>query len=135
VGLLAGAVYLNFFTHHYLPDARPILFLAAALLFARASVHYRVWKRHRSMPLLLGLGLVALFIWIAENVGTFAHVWTYPHQAAQWAPVPLTKLGAWFLLMLISYALVAAVHGIRRYEQEDQAKPAPAPAATLSPAR
>jgi uncharacterized membrane protein YoaT (DUF817 family) len=116
VGLLAFAVYLNFFTHHYLPDARPLLFLAAALLFGRTWIHYRIWKRHRSMPLLLGLSLVAAFIWIAENLATFAGAWAYPHQAAAWAPVPLTKLGAWFLLMLISYVLAAAVQGVRCHE-------------------
>jgi uncharacterized membrane protein YoaT (DUF817 family) len=117
VGLLGGAVYANFFAHHYLPDVRPALFLAAALLFGRTWVHYRVWKRHRSMPLLLGLFLVAAFIWIAENIATFSHAWAYPHQAGVWAPVPLTKLGAWFLLMLISYVLVAAVQGVRRHKE------------------
>ncbi len=117
VGLLAFAAYVNFFAHHYLPDARPLLFLAAALLFGRTWIHYRIWKRHRSMPLLLGLGLVAAFIWIAENLGTFSRAWAYPHQAAAWAPVPVTKFGAWFLLMLISYVLVAAVQGIRRHER------------------
>ncbi|MGO9545179.1 MAG: DUF817 domain-containing protein [Rhodomicrobium sp.] len=115
VGLLATATYVNFFAHHYIADARPALFAAAALMFGRTWVHYRVWHCHRSMPLLLGLFLVAMFIWIAENAGTFSRAWVYPHQAAGWAPVPLTKLGAWFLLMLISYVLVAAVQGLRRY--------------------
>jgi uncharacterized membrane protein YoaT (DUF817 family) len=34
---LAAAIYLNFFTHHYLPDARPLLFAAVAWLFGRAG--------------------------------------------------------------------------------------------------
>jgi uncharacterized membrane protein YoaT (DUF817 family) len=116
LGLLALAIYVNFFAHHYIPDARPVLFLSAALLFGRSWVHYRIWRRYRSMPMLLGLFLVAAFIWIAENVATFAGAWTYPHQMAAWAPVPLVKLGAWFLLMLISYALVAAVQGVKPKE-------------------
>ena len=62
---------------------------------------------------MLGWLLVALFIWFAENIGTFAHAWTYPGQAHGWAPVPPTKLGAWYLLMYISFVLVAAVHGER----------------------
>ncbi len=33
-------------------------------------------------------------------------------KVAAWQPVPLTKFGAWFLLMIISYTLVAALHGI-----------------------
>ena len=42
------------------------------------------------MPLLL----VALFIWFAENIGTYAHAWSYPHQRAAWTAVPIGKLGA-----------------------------------------
>ncbi len=62
------------------------------------------------MPLLLGLFLVAFFIWIAENVGTFSRTWLYPHQMTGWSAVPPAKLGSWFLLLLISYALVAIVN-------------------------
>jgi len=32
------------------------------------------------MPLLLGLFLVALFIWFAENLGTLSKTWLYPSQ-------------------------------------------------------
>src|SRR5208337_5109732 len=35
VSLLALAVYVNFFTHHYFADARLLLFAAAALMFGR----------------------------------------------------------------------------------------------------
>ena len=62
------------------------------------------------MPLLVGFGLVALFIWFAENLGTFAGAWLYPHQRGGWSMVPPAKFGAWFLLMLLSYALVFALH-------------------------
>jgi uncharacterized membrane protein YoaT (DUF817 family) len=111
VVLLALAIYLNFFAHHYLPDARWLLFVACAWLFRRTWVHYRIRRRHRRMPLLLGLALIALFVWLAENLGTFAGAWVYPSQRAAWSPVPLAKFGSWFLLMLISYALVAGLHG------------------------
>jgi uncharacterized membrane protein YoaT (DUF817 family) len=72
------------------------------------------------MPLLLGLGLVALFIWLAENVGTFAKAWHYPNQKLAWELVPITKFGAWFLLMIVSYTLVAAVHGVTTYRRTQQ---------------
>ena len=62
------------------------------------------------MPLLLGLFLVALFIWFAENISTFARAWTYPSQARGWTLVSPAKLGAWYLLMYISFVLVATVH-------------------------
>lgn len=110
LGLLALAVYINFFTHHYVWDARPLLFLASVAVFARCWVHFKVWKEHRRMPMLLGLVLVALFIWFAENIGTFTAAWVYPNQKSGWKLVSFGKLGSWFLLMLISYALVAAVH-------------------------
>jgi len=114
LGLLAGAIYVNFFTHHFAPDFRVLLFATAAILFGRTWVYYRVWRRHRAMPMLVGLTLVAMFIWFAENIATFARTWAYPNQLAGWTPVPVTKLGAWFLLMLISYTLVASVQGVRK---------------------
>ncbi len=111
--LLAAAIYANFFAHHFTWDLRWLLFATTALLFGRCWVHFRPWRRWRRMPMLAGFALVALFIWIAENLGTFAGAWLYPHQRGGWAPVPLTKFGAWFLLMIISYALVFALHEAR----------------------
>ena len=112
---LSAAIYVNFFTHHYGPDLRWLLFAAAAVLFGRTTLYFRVWRQWRSMPLLLGLLLVALFIWIAENIGTFAGGWIYPHQAHGWAPVGVGKFGSWFLLMLISYVMVSAVNRPNSY--------------------
>ena len=110
LGVLGAAIYANFYTHHYVADLRVLLFAASAVLFRHTWVHYRIWRVHRRMPLLLGLLLVALFIWIAENIGTFTATWLYPHQAAVWSSVRLGKLGSWFLLLVVSYALVAAVN-------------------------
>lgn len=106
---LAVAIYVNFFAHHFLPDARWLLFAAVAVLFGRTWVHFRIRRVHRRMPLLLGFALVALFIWFAENIGTFTAAWRYPAQHHGWQMVPLSKLGAWFLLMIISYVMVSAV--------------------------
>ncbi len=86
------------------------MFAAIALLFGRTWIYYKIWRVHRRMPLLLGLFLVALFVWIAENLGTVTKTWLYPHQMAGWSAVSLGKLGSWFLLLIISYALVAAVN-------------------------
>jgi uncharacterized membrane protein YoaT (DUF817 family) len=110
LSLLALGIYVNFFTHHYVTDARLALFAVTAVLFGRCWVHFKMWRVHRRMPLLLGFALVALFIWLAENVGTFTAAWVYPSQRQGWALVPTAKLGAWFLLMIISYALVALLH-------------------------
>ena len=112
--LLAGAIYANFFLHHFWIDLRWLLFAATALIFWRTRIYFRNFRAHRWMPLLLGFGLVALFIWLAENIATFANAWNYPGQEAGWQPVGPEKLGSWFLLMLISFVLVALVQPVRR---------------------
>lgn len=106
---LAAAIYANFFTHHFFFDMRLMLFVAVAMLFGRTWVYFRIRHVHRRMPLLLGFFLVAIFIWLAENVGTFTAAWRYPAQHHGWHMVPFSKLGAWFLLMIISYVMVSAV--------------------------
>ena len=63
------------------------------------------------MPLLLGLLLVALFIWFGENLATAGGAWLYPSQMRGWHPVGPAKLASWFLLMLVSYTLVAGLEG------------------------
>ena len=114
ISLLACGVYVNFFTHHFVTDMRVALFMFAALLFGRCWVHFRVWRVYRRMPLLLGFCLVALFIWFAENMGTFSRAWIYPSQAAGWTPVSTAKFGSWLLLMLISYVMVCWVNRLGR---------------------
>jgi uncharacterized membrane protein YoaT (DUF817 family) len=112
-GLTIGlgiAIYTNFFAHHWLPDIRILLFAGLAILFWRTKIWFRVWRSYRWMPLILGQFLVATFIWFAENIGTFARAWTYPTQQSGWHMVSPSKLGAWMLLMYISFVLVAMIH-------------------------
>lgn len=108
--LLAAAIYLNFFADHYGIDFRWLLFVVIAWLFGPCRVHYRVRRRYRQMPLLLGFMLVALFIWFAENLGTFTRAWMYPAQHRVWHMVPPEKIGSWLLLMIISYVMVSALY-------------------------
>ena len=129
--LLAVGIYVNFFAHHYVWDARVLLFALTALLFGRCWVHFKVWQVHRHMPLLVGFALVALFIWFAENIGTFTAAWIYPHQRHAWSLVSLGKLGAWYLLMIISYVLVAMVNKLRAMPALDGAWRDPAPPAGI----
>lgn len=109
-GLLAAAIYVNFFAHHWTVDIRYGLFAATALIYLRTAVWFRPDEAHRPMPLLIGFLLVAIFIWFAENLGTFARAWAYPGQENGWEMVSLSKLGSWYLLMIISFVLVASVH-------------------------
>lgn len=111
--LLAAAIYVNFFTHHFTIDIRWGLLAATAAIFWRTRVHFRNWRAHRWMPLLVGFGLVALFIWFAENIATFANAWNYPGQEAEWRMVSIAKYGSWYLLMLISFVLVTLAQPVR----------------------
>lgn len=108
--LLAIAIYVNFFAHHYTIDIRLGLYLITVLLYGRCIVWFRPDKAERPMPLVIGFGLVALFIWFAENIGTLARAWTYPGQGDTWHMVSIQKFGAWYLLMIISFVLVAFIH-------------------------
>ncbi|UYQ62593.1 DUF817 domain-containing protein [Streptomyces peucetius] len=112
--VLAGAVYLNFFTHHWLPDARWIL--AALVLCATAGtrVRFRVGEQDHRMPLALSFVLIGFFLWIAENISTYAGAWSYPDQLAGWQPVSVTKFGAWALLISVTFVLVAGSRAGRR---------------------
>jgi uncharacterized membrane protein YoaT (DUF817 family) len=120
LGLTAGGIYLNFFTHHWVIDVRWLLLGVIAWLFRRTWVHFRPWRVHRAMPLLLGFLLVALFIWFAENIGTFAGAWIYPGQQDGWRMVSIEKLISWYLLMILSFTLVAALHRPSGPQAKDQ---------------
>lgn len=106
---LCIAIYVNFFTHHFGPDVRVALFAIAALLYSRCYVHFSPGRIRIRIPLLLGFTLVAFFIWIAENLGTFGGAWIYPDQSSGWQMVSLAKMGSWWLLMLISFVLVTTI--------------------------
>ena len=116
--LLAAAIYLNFFTHHYVPDLRWFLLAAALLLYGRTWVYFRVTDRYLRMPMMLGFFLVALFIWFAENISTFYSIWVYPNQRHGWELVNCSKLTSWWLLIMISFTLVSLVHEPKKMEAE-----------------
>jgi len=111
--LLAVAIYINFFAHHYTVDIRLGLYALTVLLYGRCIVWFRPDRVERPMPLVIGFGLVALFIWFAENIGTLTRAWTYPGQGETWHMVSIQKFGAWYLLMIISFVLVAYIHSGR----------------------
>ncbi|WP_425280968.1 DUF817 domain-containing protein [Roseibium hamelinense] len=108
--IFALAIYVNFFAHHFTVDIRLGLFGMLFVLFGRTWVHYSVYRYRHKMPLILGFFLVAVFIWIAENIGTFANAWQYPDQLDGWSLVSLHKLNAWVLLMIISFVLVTIIN-------------------------
>lgn len=122
--IVAGGIYANFFTHHYIWDLRWVLLAAVVIIFGPCVMHFRVFRRRFRMPLVIAFLLVALFIWIAENIATWSGAWLYPSQVDGWHLVPLDKLVAWFLLMIISVVLVAWVYKPESPEEPAEALPA-----------
>jgi len=108
--VLALACYVNFFTHHYTLDVRWLLFAAIVALYWPTVLEARVLHARLRLSVLVSFVLVALFIWIAENIATAGQAWVYPDQEAGWTPVSLAKLGSWILLMMISVVLVTWVY-------------------------
>lgn len=108
--ILAVAIYANFFTHHWWWDARWLLLAGVVLLWLPTVMHARVWRRTLRLPLLAVFAGVAVFIYLAENIGTWAGAWVYPDQVLSWQPVSLSKLSSWFLLMIISVVMVTWVY-------------------------
>lgn len=106
--VLAMAIYVNFFSHHFLPDIRLGLFAATVLLFLRTRIWYRIGDNLYWMPLPLAAFLSAIFLWIAENIGTMTGTWVYSGQA-RLELVSLGKLGSWYLLLYVAFVTVTFV--------------------------
>lgn len=114
--VLALLIYANFFTQHYVWDIRWVLLAAIIAVWAPTVMHARIWRRSIRIPILAAFAGVALFIYLAENIATWAGAWLYPHQVDGWEPVSLSKLSSWFLLMILSIVMVTWVYPPRRPE-------------------
>ena len=114
---VGSLVYLNFFTHHWIFDARWLLMVLVVLVFYQSWVHFTIEQTIYRMPLVLSFLLIAFFIWIAENIVTFFKGWVYPHQEGGWAVVDLGKLSSWFLLVIITVLIVI----VAKYKRQDPA--------------
>lgn len=128
---LAVAIYVNFFAHHYLPDARYVLMAASLLLFARTRVWFTINRTRRWMPLPVAAFLTSIFLWIAENVGTNTGTWLYKGQNTL-DLVHLSKMGSWYLLLYVSFATVTLVlrDALSRAPLHRVTAPEPAPQST-----
>jgi len=119
--VVAVLIYLNFFTHHWIVDLRWLLIAAVIVLWGRTTMHFRFFRGRFRMPILLAFAGVAVFIWLAENIATYAGAWLYPSQVGQWHPVDASKLTSWFLLMIVSVVLVTWVYPPREPDRTPQA--------------
>jgi uncharacterized membrane protein YoaT (DUF817 family) len=110
---LAGAIYLNFFTHHYWIDIRWWLSALVIILFWKSWVRYEVGEKSYRMPIALSFVLIGFFIWVAENIATFFGAWEYPNQTDTWSLVHLGKVSSWLLLVIVSFLIVATLKRVK----------------------
>lgn len=115
---LGLAIYLNFFWHHFGPDARYLLMIGTVVIYWRTRIWFTVSDRAYPMPLVVAAALSTIFLWIAENIGTLTGTWIYAGNTSfHWTG--LAKAGSWYLLLYVSFVQVALVH-------RDRLGPAPA---------
>ena len=106
--ILGAAIYLNFFTHHYIFDIRLLLFAATFILFIRTRVWFRIAQKYYWMPLPVAAFFTSFFLWVAENVGTGTGTWVYAGTDGL-SFVSLAKMGSWYLLLYVSFVTVTLV--------------------------
>jgi uncharacterized membrane protein YoaT (DUF817 family) len=105
--VLCAFIYINFFTNHFWPDIRFILIPAVFIFYWKTRVYFSVTTKRYWMPVSVSFILIAFFIWIAENISTYLGAWQYPDQVHTWHVVSTQKVTSWFLMVIISFILVA----------------------------
>jgi uncharacterized membrane protein YoaT (DUF817 family) len=110
---IAVAIYLNFFTHHFIGDLRWTIAACALGVYARTVVVFRPCDRERRMPMLLAFVLIGFFVWLAENIATFFRVWSYPEQLGAWSTVHIGKWSSWSLLVVMTVTIVAHLKHVK----------------------
>lgn len=110
----AAAIYINFFSHHFLWDLRWVITAGLFLVFGKTFVSFDVLEKTYKMPLVLAYFLIGFFIWVAENISTLLGAWQYPNQTEQWQWVHIGKISSWFLLVIISVIIVVNLKHIKK---------------------
>lgn len=115
---LCSLIYINFFSNHYIYDFRLFLIVAVFIFFWKTKVYFTVTNVRRWMPMNLAFLLIAFFIWVAENISTYFGAWQYPNQVHAWNVVSTSKITSWFLMVIISFILVAYLKHFKRQKLE-----------------
>ncbi len=118
VYILSLFIYINFFTHHYFFDLRYLIFGLSCLLFWKTRIYFLIYKKERNISFIAAGLLTACFVWLAENIASFTKLWLYPHQEGIWQPVSFHKIGAWFLLLIVSFSLISIIYPERFFKQK-----------------
>lgn len=99
-------IYLNFFTDTHLFDYRNLLYLAIIFIFWRSKFTFVVQRKRHEWPVVLAYFLIGLFIYFAENIGSFLGAWQYSYQLSHWRLVDIGKLSSWVLLIIVTIIIV-----------------------------
>lgn len=112
-GMIAAAIYLNFFTHHFIYDFRWVIAVLLVGIFWKTKVLFTAGNLEREMPLVLSFFLIGFFIWVGENIATFFGAWKYTSQHEGWKLVSTGKISSWFLLVVLSVVIVIQLKFIK----------------------
>jgi uncharacterized membrane protein YoaT (DUF817 family) len=104
---MAILIYANFFTNFFTYDVRWLIFALLIVMFWKTKFFVRLTDRVYCIHPLFTNALLALFVWFAEQIGTFARVWTYPNQVIDWAPVSFHMFTSWYLLLIFSFIIIS----------------------------
>jgi uncharacterized membrane protein YoaT (DUF817 family) len=120
--ILGAAIYLNFFTHHYIVDLRWVITACIFVLFYKTWVGFTNNGPQRKIPIVLAFFLIGMFIWFAENIATFLGAWQYTYQHKEWRMVGIGKLSSWGLLVIVSIIIVAELKFLKEGLYKNQGK-------------
>lgn len=120
---LSAAIYANFFTRHFLPDVRWILGALVVVIFWRARVWFTVTDKRRFMPVALSFFLIGFFVWLAENITTYLGAYLYPNQQGGWQHVAFRRVTSWFLLVIVSFMIVADLKHLKEMRRPAPPRP------------
>lgn len=114
--ILAALIYFNFFTNEFVFDVRWVLIPLVFVVFRGVWAEFTITKRRYKMPISLSFLFIAFFIWIAENISTYLGAWKYPHQSNGWDIVSFKIISSWYLLVIISFILVANLKHVKEQQ-------------------
>jgi len=116
---MAIITYINFFSHHILPDIRYIIVLCVVLVARKTFAWFSIRDKYYKMPVLLGLFFSWFFLWLAENIATFFWAWVYPYQNLWWTMVSWHKILSWFLFFIVSIVVISS-YKMKFWEKMDE---------------
>lgn len=111
--LISLAIYLNFFTHHFMYDLRWVITVLLVLIFWKTKIVYTTTNAERKIPLVLVFLLLGILIWVGENIATYLGAWKYAAQHEGWKMVSVGKISSWFLLVVLSVVIVIQLKFIK----------------------